>query len=82
MAIGARCHVPRYRDSGTIVHAEGIARLGIPPLLGPFCDGPGLLVPGYIHECSCCVRAGRASSCDEYVDSVAIVGDGVGGRDE
>ena len=40
------------------MHAEGHARLALPRLPRATEHGNGVHVPGYIHECSRCLRSG------------------------
>lgn len=78
MALSARCDMPRCRNRSIIMHAKRNVRFGVPILPSSLRNGSRLHVPSDIHECSRRFRTGRASSCDEYVDSMEIVGDGVG----
>jgi hypothetical protein len=82
MAIGDRRDIAVYWDGRAVVHAARTAGLDVPILPGSFLNGSGIHVPSSIHECPCCLGAGRTGSCDKYVDFVEINGYGFGCGDE
>jgi len=79
MALSHRHYISVHRSSRAILHAEGTAKLGVPVFPRSFRDRSGVHVPSYVYGCSRGVGTERAGGCDEYVDSVEVVGDGVGG---